>query len=105
LGRTCSDDLPSAAAGGLRIVRGYLVAQLAVDRSLQGQGIGGELLLDALVTIASAAQTVGGRLVVVDSVNESAVAFYEHHGFIRIGDSLRLCQKISRIQLSLTTDS
>lgn len=102
---THRDDLPSAAAGGLRIVRGYLVAQLAVDRSLQGQGIGGELLLDALVTIASAAQTVGGRLVVVDSVNESAVAFYEHHGFIRIGDSRRLYQKISRIQLSLTTDS
>jgi len=82
-------------------VPGYLVAQLAVDRSLQGQGIGGELLLDALITITAAAQTVGGRLVVVDAVKEGAVAFYERHGFIRIGDSLRLYQKISRIQGSI----
>ena len=98
---THRDDVPRAAAGGLRIVPGYLVAQLAVDRSLQGQGIGGELLLDALITITAAAQTVGGRLVVVDAVKEGAVAFYERHGFIRIGDSLRLYQKISRIQGSI----
>lgn len=98
---THRDNVPSAAAGGLRIVPGYLVAQLAVDRSLQGQGLGGALLLDALITIAAAARTVGGRLVVVDAVNEAAVPFYERHGFIRIGDSLRLYQKISRIQAFL----
>lgn len=101
---TYREDVPRAAAGGLRIVPGYLVAQLAVDRSLQGQGLGGELLLDALITIAAAARTVGGRLVVVDAVAEGAVAFYERYGFIRIGDSLRLYQKISRIQASLRRD-
>ena len=101
---TYREDVPKSAAGGLRIVPGYLVAQLAVDRSLQGQGIGGELLLDALITIAAAAHTVGGQLVVVDAVAEGAVAFYERYGFIRIGHSLRLYQKISRIQASLSRD-
>ena len=94
-------DLPRAAAGGLRVVPGYLLAQLAVDRSVQGQGLGGELLLDALITIVAAAQTVGGRLVVVDAVNDHAAAFYERYGFIRIGGGLRLYQKVSRIQASL----
>lgn len=77
------------------------LAQLAVDRSLQGQGLGGELLLDALITLAAAAPTVGRRLVVVDAVAEGAVAFHERYGFIRIGDGLRLYQKIARIESSL----
>lgn len=94
-------DLPRSAAGGLRIVPGYLLAQLAIDRSIQGRGLGGELLLDALITIVGAAEAVGGRLVVVDAVNDNAVAFYERYGFIRIVDTMRLYQKISRIQSSL----
>lgn len=40
----------------------------------------------------------------VDAVNEGAVDFYERYGFIRIGHSLRLYQKISRIQASLSRD-
>lgn len=72
-----------------------------MDRSLQGQEIGGELLLDALITIAAAAQTVRGRLVVVDAVAEGTVAFHERYGFIRVGDSLQLYLKIARIESSL----
>lgn len=34
---THREDLPGGAAGGLSIVPGYLIAQLAVDRSLQGK--------------------------------------------------------------------
>jgi ribosomal protein S18 acetylase RimI-like enzyme len=94
-------DLSAGAAGGLRVVPGYLIAQLAVDRSLQGQGVGGELLLDALETIVSASDAVGGRLVVVDAVDERALAFYEHFGFVRIGTSMRLYQKVSRIAGSI----
>lgn len=94
-------DLPGAAAGGLRVVPGYLLAQLAVDRSLQGTGMGGALLLDALENIVAASVTVGGRLVVVDAVDQAALGFYEHHGFIRIGTSQRLYLKISRIDGSL----
>jgi len=98
---THRQDLPRSAAGGLSVVPGYLVAQLAVDRSLQGQGIGGELLLDALTTVAGAARAAGGRLLVVDAVREGALTFYQRYGFIRIGQTLRLCMKISGIQSSL----
>ena len=62
------------------------------------------MLLDALITLAAAAPSVGGRLVVVDAVNEGAVAFYERYGFIRIGDSLRLYQKIARIERANAAD-
>ncbi|MDR1077378.1 MAG: GNAT family N-acetyltransferase [Propionibacteriaceae bacterium] len=98
---TQREDLPGSAAGGLTVVPGYLIAQLAVDRSLQGLGLGGELLLDALETIVAAAGSVGGRLVVVDAVHESAVRFYERYGFIRVGASQRLYLKISRAAASL----
>lgn len=98
---THRDDLPSAAAGGLSVVPGYLIAQLAVDRSMQGQGMGAELLLDALETVVAAANAAGGRLVVVDAVHERALGFYERYGFIRIGQTLRLYLKVSRIARSL----
>lgn len=96
--------LPSAAAGGLRVVPGYLIAQLAVDRSLQGRGMGAALLLDALETIAAAARTVGGRLVVVDAVTDAVLRFYERYGFVRIGQTRRLYLKISRIESSLSNN-
>ena len=98
---THRESLPGAAAGGLRVVPGYLIAQFAVDRSLQGQGLGGDLLYDALQTVVAASDMAGGRLVVVDAIHEKAVHFYEHYGFIRIGTTLRLYAKISRIRSSL----
>lgn len=98
---THRENLPGSAAGGLSVVPGYLIAQLAVDRRMQGQGLGAELLRDALETVVMAAEAAGGRLVVVDAVDESALRFYERFGFMRIGQTLRLYMKISRIQSSL----
>jgi len=100
---TFRDGLPGSAAGGLSVVPGYLIAQLAVDRSLQGQGMGAELLRDALETVVVAAGAAGGRLVVVDAIHERALRFYERFGFVRIGQTLRLYMKISRLQGSLAT--
>ena len=101
---THREDLPGGAAGGLSIVPGYLIAQLAVDRSLQGQGLGAELLLDAMETIVIAAEAAGGRLVVVDALHEEVLAFYQRFGFIRIGKTLRLYMKISRIRAGLEAE-
>ena len=98
---THREDLPGSAAGGLTVVPGYLLAQLAVDRSLQGRGIGGELLLDALETVGGAANAAGGRLVVVDAVHDRALGFYQRFGFIRIGQTMRLYMKVARIESSL----
>lgn len=48
-----------------------------------------------------AAEAAGGRLVVVDALHEEVLAFYRRFGFIRIGKTLRLYMKISRIRAAL----
>jgi GNAT superfamily N-acetyltransferase len=78
-----------------------LLARLALDKSSQGQGLGGALLADALERAALAARNVGARFAVVDALHEPAGAFYEHHGFKRIPGTLRLVQKMSSIEASL----
>ena len=98
---TYRENLPAATAGGLSIVPGYLIAQLAVDRSIQGQGMGAELLYDALQTIGAASDVADGRLVIVDALHEQAARFYERFGFTRISRTSRLYVKISRIRSSL----
>lgn len=69
----------------------YLIARLALHLDLQGQGLGSHVLANALTTAAVAASSAGGRLVVVDAIDETAASFYRHHGFAPItADSRRL---------------
>lgn len=75
------EELTSSQAGGVSVVPAYLLARLALDRSLRGQGLGGELLVDALTRIVAAADVAGGRLIVVDAIDEVAAAFYGRHDF------------------------
>jgi GNAT superfamily N-acetyltransferase len=58
-----------------------LLAKLALQERLQGQGLGTELLVHALRTIIAAARTAGGRIVVVDAIDESAASFYRARDF------------------------
>ena len=58
-----------------------LLARLAVDKSEAGKGLGKALLKDALVRIASAADIVGARAVLVHAIDEQARKFYEHFDF------------------------
>lgn len=65
----------------------YLVA-LAVDKSLQGQGLGGALLADALAKSVGISQTIGAAAIILD-VNEDGnqarrMAFYQNLGFAKI---------------------
>ncbi|MGI8729989.1 MAG: hypothetical protein ACR2LK_08380 [Solirubrobacteraceae bacterium] len=58
--------------------------------------MGHELLLHALRTISAAARHAGGRIIVVDAIDEAAAAFYRAHDFRPIpGDPLRLVIKLS----------
>jgi len=61
----------------------------------------GALLADAAERACVAAQNVGAKFLVVDALHERAAAFYEHHGFTRIPETLRLLQKISAIAKAL----
>lgn len=99
------EDLPRNLTSGYSRIPAYLLAKLALDRSLHGQGWGALLLVDALETIAQAAETGGGRLVVVDAIDDRAVAFYEHHDFVAIEAKTdrprRLYMKIATIRNTL----
>jgi len=67
----------------------------ALDGSLHGQGLGTQLLLDAVERIVEAADRAGGRVIVVDAIDAEAHRFYGHHGFRAIEHSNRLVMKLS----------
>jgi GNAT superfamily N-acetyltransferase len=79
-----------------------LLARLALDASLHGQGLGGELLWDALTRAVAAGTIAAARLVVVDAIDDNAAEFYQHHGFVPSPDDAHhLVQKLSDIAKSL----
>ncbi len=58
-----------------------VLARLAVANQLQGQGVGKQLLRDALLRALQAADIAGLRAVVVHAKDEKAKAFYERFLF------------------------
>jgi GNAT superfamily N-acetyltransferase len=58
-----------------------VLARLAVDGSVQGEGIGGFLLGDAMLRTVAAAEEVGIRALLVHAQDDRARSFYLHHGF------------------------
>jgi GNAT superfamily N-acetyltransferase len=78
--------LPSAATGRVRRnmpnpVPIVLLGRLAIDRSVQGKGLGGDLLRDAVLRVLSAGEAIGVRAVLVHAISPEAKAFYERYGF------------------------
>ncbi|MGB7182274.1 MAG: GNAT family N-acetyltransferase [Burkholderiaceae bacterium] len=55
------------------------LGRLAVAQRFKGQGLGGALLADALDRAQRA--EIAAYALVVDAKDESAAAFYQHHGF------------------------
>jgi GNAT superfamily N-acetyltransferase len=65
-----------------------LLGRLAVDLKFKGQGLGGILLIDALKRCYEiASKSLGSIGVVVDPLDDQAIAFYEKFGFILLPDS------------------
>ena len=93
------DALARGQASGYTTVPGYLLARLAVHTDLHGRGYGGQILIDALSRAASAAEIGGGRLVVVDALDDAAASFYRHYDFTPVkGNPYRLVLKIASIR-------
>jgi len=82
------EALPPAEAKGLpKIdVPVVLLGRLAVDRTVQGQGLGALLLLDALRRAAHTADEIGFRAVEVDAIDDAARRFYLKYGFVPLLD-------------------
>lgn len=86
-------------SSGYTTVPGYLLARLAVHVELQGRGYGGQVLVDALSRGASAAEAGGGRLVVVDALDDAAASFYRHYDFTPAkGNPRRLVSKMVSVR-------
>lgn len=77
-----------------------LLARMALDRSRQGSGDGGRLLVDALRRCVRGGEEFGARAVVVDAIDAAAVEFYRHFGFRVLGAG-RLWRKLSDVRASL----
>ncbi len=58
-----------------------LLARLAIDRTMQGQGLGAVLLFDALNRAAEASLISAAHAVIVDALNERSREFYLHYHF------------------------
>jgi GNAT superfamily N-acetyltransferase len=68
--RNMPDPIPMAILG-----------RLAIDRSLQGRGIGTALLQDAVLRTSHAAAIIGIRGILAHAISDEAKAFYERYGF------------------------
>lgn len=74
-----------------------LIGRLAVLKEKQGQGLGTELLLDALERCYKLSKTIGSSAVVVEAKNNEALRFYKRYGFIPF------CEKPDTLFLPMKT--
>ncbi|MFI5905931.1 hypothetical protein [Dactylosporangium sp. NPDC051541] len=96
--------LTGSQAGGYSVVPAYILTRFALDRSIQGQHLSDDLLLDAVEVIVKAARAAGGRLIVVDAINSRVAEWYHRRGFHPIkGDPLRLVMKVETAKRALNT--
>jgi GNAT superfamily N-acetyltransferase len=59
-----------------------VIGRLAIDQSVQGQGLGPALLRDAVLRTLQAAEIAGIRAILVHAISERAKRFYEKWGFV-----------------------
>jgi GNAT superfamily N-acetyltransferase len=85
------DAVPPSMTKGLarHKVPGFLMARLAVDKSLAGRGLGGQLLLAAALLCIRVTQDVGGVLMIIDAKNDRAAKWYASFGAEPLADQPR----------------
>jgi len=99
-------EAPKRVAHGLakHPIPVMVLARLAVDRAMQGQGLGQALLKDALLRTAQAADIAGIRALLVHAKDDEARAWYArfdfepsptdpHHLFLLMKDLKALLQR------------
>jgi len=64
-----------------------LLGRLATDINYKGQGIGSNLLMDALKRSYYNSLQIASMAVIVDPFDEEAISFYNHFGLIELPDS------------------
>jgi GNAT superfamily N-acetyltransferase len=83
-------------------VPAFRLARLAVDRRVQGQGLGGQLLLAAGRRCLLAAAEVGGVALLIDAKNERVAQWYAGYGAVPLLDApLSLLLPLKTIEAAL----
>jgi GNAT superfamily N-acetyltransferase len=83
-------------------VPAFRLARLAVDRKVQGQGIGGQLLLAAGRRCLLVSAEVGGVALLIDAKNENAAGWYASYGAVPMLDMpLSLLLPLTTIEAAL----
>jgi GNAT superfamily N-acetyltransferase len=98
------DRTPEIVKRGLarHEVPGFRLARLAVDRKMQGHGLGGQLLLAAGRRCLLAAAEVGGVVLLIDAKNERVAAWYARYGAVPLLDApLSLLLPLATIEAAL----
>jgi GNAT superfamily N-acetyltransferase len=68
-------------------VPGFRLARLATHVSLQGQGLGGQLLAAAARRCIRAAAEVGGVILIIDAKSPRAAKWYAAYGAVSLADA------------------
>jgi ribosomal protein S18 acetylase RimI-like enzyme len=80
-----------------------LLGRLAVDINYKGQGLGTHLLMDALKRSYHNSLQIASMAVIVDPLDDEAIAFYNHFGFIELPDSGKMFIPMAQLE-SVFTD-
>lgn len=65
----------------------FRLGRLAVDRSVQGRGLGGALLIAAGKRCIAVASQVGGVALLIDAKHEKAAEWYRSYGAVPLADA------------------
>lgn len=100
------DEFPlsSRVRAAASTVPGFMLAKFAIAADQQGQGLGRDLLIDALQHICEAAELAGGRIIVVDPIDDRATSFYAKYGFESVEGHSRMYMLIQDARISLGLD-
>jgi GNAT superfamily N-acetyltransferase len=80
----------------------FRLGRLAVSISLQGRGLGGDLMLAAGERALAVSVEVGGVALATDAKDEKAAAWYERFGALRLlDDPLKLVLPLDTIRTAL----
>ena len=72
------------AGDGRHPIGGFRLGRLAVSKSLQGQGLGGELLIAAARRCIQVSTQVGGTMLLIDAKDRRAADWYKSYGALEI---------------------
>lgn len=79
--------VPAAArpsGAGRHPIGGFRLARLAVSTTVQGQGLGGQLLIAAAQRCIQVSAQVGGTMLLIDAKDQHAAGWYKSFGALEL---------------------